>query len=108
MWIIVNALQKGLIDAGFDLGKTESPVTPVFLNGNPIEAANLMMDLRENHAVFCSGVLYPVVPKGVVLLRLIPTAIHTLEDVDYTIKAFSSCYQKLKDGVYDNGQMGRL
>jgi len=108
LWTIVNALQKGLIEAGFDLGNTQSPVTPVFLNGNPIEAANLMMDLRENYAIFCSGVIYPVVPKGVVLLRLIPTAMHTLEDVDYTIKAFSTCHQKLKDGVYDNGQMGRL
>ena len=67
-----------------------------------------MMDLRENFGIFCSGVIYPVVPKGVVLLRLIPTAIHTLDDVKETIKAFSACSQKLNDGVYDTGEMGRF
>ncbi len=108
LWTIVNALQNGLRDAGFDLGEAESPVTPVYLKGGPEEASNLMMDLRENYSIFCSGVIYPVVPKGVVLLRLIPTAIHTLDDVEETITAFKICKEKLEKGVYDNGVMGKI
>jgi glycine C-acetyltransferase len=100
LWKIVNALQKGLKDAGFDIGKTESPVTPVYLNGTVGEATNLIYDLRENDDIFCSGVIYPVVPKGVIILRLIPTAVHTLEDVDYTIQAFKKAYVRLKAGEY--------
>ncbi|MFK7900434.1 MAG: aminotransferase class I/II-fold pyridoxal phosphate-dependent enzyme [Cyclobacteriaceae bacterium] len=101
LWTIVNALQNGLKEKGFNIGTTKSPVTPVFLNGTPEEAARLTMDLRENYALFCSIVLYPVVPKGVVMLRLIPTAMHSLEDVDYTIKCFESISDKLKKGEYD-------
>ncbi len=108
LWTIVNALQKGLRDAGFDLGNVESPVTPVYMKGGPEEASNLMMDLRENYNIFCSGVIYPVVPKGVVLLRLIPTALHSLDDVKETIDAFSACRQKLIDGVYNTGEMGQF
>ncbi len=100
LWKIVHALQKGLKDAGFDIGKTESPVTPVYLNGTVGEATNLIYDLRENDDIFCSGVIYPVVPKGVIILRLIPTAVHTLADVEYTIKAFKNAYAKLKSGEY--------
>ena len=100
LWKVVHALQDGMRQKGFDLGKTESPVTPVFLKGTVFEAANLVMDLRENHSVFCSIVLYPVVPKGVIMLRLIPTAAHTLEDVEYTIEAFSKISSKLKEGKY--------
>ena len=100
LWKVVHALQDGLRQKGFDLGKTESPVTPVFLKGAVFEAANLVMDLRENHSVFCSIVIYPVVPKGVIMLRLIPTAAHTLEDVEYTIDAFSKIGSKLKEGKY--------
>lgn len=100
LWKVVHALQDGLRQKGFDLGNTESPVTPVFLKGAVFEAANLVMDLRENHSVFCSIVLYPVVPKGVIMLRLIPTAAHTLEDVEYTIDAFSKISSKLKEGKY--------
>ena len=101
LWKIVNALQSQLREAGFELGKTQSPVTPVFLNGSIPEAANLIYDLRENYNVFCSMVVYPVVPKGVIMLRLIPTSVHTLDDVAYTIDAFKSISGKLKAGAYE-------
>ncbi len=100
LWVIANALQKGLKDRGFNIGNTQSPVTPVFLNGGPQEGANLAHDLRENFNIFCSVVTYPVVPKGVIIIRLIPTAIHTLEDVNYTLEAFSKIKEKLDAGKY--------
>ncbi|MBI5218861.1 MAG: pyridoxal phosphate-dependent aminotransferase family protein [Bacteroidia bacterium] len=100
LWTIVRALQSGLKAKGFNLGKTESPVTPVILNGSIPEATNIIFDLRENYGVFCSMVVYPVVPKGVIMLRLIPTAEHTLEDVEYTINAFSEIQKKLSAGKY--------
>jgi glycine C-acetyltransferase len=100
LWKIVDALQDGLRKNGFNLGVTESPVTPVFLQGGITEATNVITDLRENYKVFCSMVIYPVVPKDVIMLRIIPTAVHTLEDVDYTIKAFTEVAKKLRDGVY--------
>ncbi len=103
LWKIVNALQKGLKERGFNLGKTESPVTPVILPGGVGEATQITSDLRENYNIFCSIVAYPVVPKGIILLRLIPTAVHTLEDVDYTIKAFSEVKEKLDQGKYSSG-----
>jgi len=103
LWTIVNALQKGLKAKGFDLGKTNSPVTPVYFQGGIGEATQIVADLREEHAIFCSMVAYPVVPKGVLMLRLIPTAIHTLEDVDYTINAFSEVKKKLDSGKYNSG-----
>src|SRR5690606_26003379 len=82
LWTIVNALQSGLREVGLNIGKTNSPVTPVILNGNPAEASQVVHDIREKHGIFCSVVLYPVIPKGTIILRLIPTAAHTLEDVD--------------------------
>jgi len=100
LWTIVRALQKGLRDNGFDIGNTESPVTPVMMHGGIIEATNLILDLRENYGIFCSVVIYPVVPKGHILLRLIPTSAHTLEDVERTIEAFKDCVGKLKAGAY--------
>ncbi len=100
LWSVVNALQSGLKEAGFDLGKTESPVTPVYMRGGIIEATNLILDLRENYNIFCSMVIYPVVPKGDILLRLIPTAMHSLEDVKETIDAFNACRSKLEEGEY--------
>lgn len=100
LWKITHALQDGLKNAGFEIGVTQSPVTPVFLNGSIPEATNLIFDLRENYNIFCSMVVYPVVPKGIIILRLIPTAIHTLEDVKYTIDAFSKIVGKLKSGKY--------
>lgn len=100
LWDVVNALQTGLKEAGFDLGKTESPVTPVYMHGGLIEATNLILDLRENYNIFCSMVIYPVIPKGEILLRLIPTAMHNLDDVKETIKAFTECRAKLQAGKY--------
>lgn len=100
LWTVVRALQKGLRDAGFNLGETESPVTPVYLSGSIPEGTNITMDLRENYNVFCSIVVYPVIPKGQLLLRLIPTAMHTLEDVEYTINAFKAVKKKLEAGEY--------
>jgi glycine C-acetyltransferase len=100
LWKIANSLQTGLKVAGFNLGNTQSAVTPVYLSGGVGEATNLTVDLRENYGIFCSIVTYPVVPKGVILLRLIPTAVHTAEDVEYTIKSFSSIKEKLEAGEY--------
>ena len=100
LWTIVNALQQGLKKAGLNLGDTESPVTPVMLNGTVGEATQITYDLRENYNIFCSIVTYPVVPKGVILLRLIPTSVHTLEDVEYTIKAFKEVKEKLENHAY--------
>ena len=102
LWKIVQALQSGLRERGFDIGKTSSPVTPVFLTGTLTEATNIVMDLRENYSIFCSIVTYPVVPKGVIMLRLIPSAIHTLADVEETLKAYSEVGEKLKEGFYEN------
>lgn len=100
LWTIVHALQSGLRDKGFNLGETNSPVTPVFLKGGLFEAANVIFDLRENFNIFCSMVVYPVVPKDVIMLRLIPTASHTIEDVDYTIETFEKVKEKLDKGEY--------
>ncbi|MCC6252379.1 MAG: aminotransferase class I/II-fold pyridoxal phosphate-dependent enzyme [Bacteroidia bacterium] len=100
LWEITNALQNGLKAAGFEIGVTNTPVTPVYMNGSIPEATNLIMDLRENFDIFCSMVVYPVVPKGMIILRIIPTASHTLEDVNYTIESFSKIVQKLKSGQY--------
>ena len=100
LWKIVNALQSGLKNRGFNIGTTQSPVTPVYMKGGIGEAANMVVDLRENYRIFCSIVIYPVVPKGVIIFRLIPTAVHSLEDVEETLDAFSSAKQKLVDGVY--------
>ena len=108
LWTVVNALQKGLREEGFELGDTESPVTPVYLDGTIPEATQLIMDLRENYSVFCSIVVYPVVPKGVIMLRLIPTAAHTLADVEYTIKAFREIKEKLKAGKYKSDKIPTL
>ncbi len=100
LWEIVNRLQSGLKENGFDLGDTESPVTPVFLKGSVVEATNVVIDLRETYGIFCSMVIYPVVPKDVIMLRIIPTASHTIEDVDYTIKCFKEVKEKLAQGKY--------
>jgi len=101
LWTIVNALQKGLKEKGFNIGKTESPVTPVYFEGGVDEGTNVVVDLRENYGIFCSIVTYPVIPKGVLMLRLIPTAVHTLEDVERTINVFSEVKEKLAQGYYN-------
>lgn len=100
LWENVNALQSGLKEKGFNIGTTNTCVTPVYLQGDIPEAMALVHDLRENYKVFCSIVVYPVIPKGMILLRLIPTATHTLEDVAETITAFSAIREKLEVGVY--------
>lgn len=100
LWKIVNALQSGLRNAGFNLGPASTPVTPVLLEGGIPEATQITVDLRENYNIFCSIVTYPVVPKDVILLRLIPTAVHTLKDVDYTINAYNEVREKLNAGAY--------
>ena len=100
LWKIVRALQNGLKENGFEIGVTNSPVTPVFMKGGIPEATNLIVDLRENHGIFCSIVIYPVIPKGEIILRVIPTAAHTLDDVNYTIAAFKSVRDKLEGGIY--------
>ncbi len=101
LWVIVNAIQKGLKEAGLNIGKTESPVTPVFFEGNPAQGTNALIDLRENYGIFTSIVVYPVVPKGTVMLRIIPTAVHTLEHVEKTVAAFKEVSEKLHAGKYD-------
>jgi glycine C-acetyltransferase len=100
LWDNVNALQNGLKESGFDIGTTQSCVTPVYLKGSIPEAMALVKDLRENFGIFCSIVVYPVIPRGLILLRLIPTATHTMEDIKITLKAFSGIREKLENGTY--------
>ncbi len=100
LWENVNALQSGLKERGFDIGTTQSCVTPVYLKGSIPEAMALVKDLRENYGIFCSIVVYPVIPKGLILLRLIPTATHTLEDVRVTLDAFDGIRERLENGTY--------
>ena len=100
LWDNVNKLQSGLKDRGFDIGSTQSCVTPVYLKGSIPEAFALVKDLRENYKIFCSIVVYPVIPKGLILLRLIPTASHNLKDIEETLEAFSSIRDRLVSGVY--------
>lgn len=108
LWNIVTALQSGLKEAGFDLGRTNSQVTPVYMKGGIAEATNLVSDLRENHKVFCSIVVYPVIPKGELILRLIPTATHTIEDVNYTVNAFKEVRKKLESGLYSKTEFANV
>lgn len=100
LWEITRALQSGLRANGFDIGVTQSPVTPVYMRGGNEEGTNLIVDLRENYGIFCSIVIYPVIPKGEIILRLIPTAAHTLEDVERTIEAFKAVREKFERGDY--------
>ncbi|WP_146896241.1 aminotransferase class I/II-fold pyridoxal phosphate-dependent enzyme [Adhaeribacter aerolatus] len=100
LWEITYALQNGLRSRGFNIGTTQSCVTPVVLKGQIPDATALTLDLRENFSIFCSIVVYPVVPKDVIMLRLIPTAAHTLADVEETISAFEKIAQKLEQGQY--------
>lgn len=108
VWKIAHALQKGFREHGFNIGKTNSPVTPVFLTGGVNEATNLTVDMRENFNIFCSIVAYPVVPKDTIMLRIIPTAVHTIEDVEYTLDAFSKVKAKLEAGVYRTTEIPKM
>jgi len=100
LWHNVNRLQSGLREKGFDIGETNSPVTPVFMKGDLPEATGMVMDIRENYNIFCSVVVFPVIPKGQIIFRLIPTAAHSDEDTDITLKAFEECKKKLDAGAY--------
>ncbi len=102
LWSNVRALQAGLKARGYDVGNTNSCVTPVFLKGSPEEASQLVYDLRENHGIFCSMVIYPVIPKGEIILRLIPTAVHTSQDIEETLNAFDVVSEKLRNGDYSS------
>ena len=105
LWQIANALQKGLSERGFDIGITNTMVTPVFLKGDLYEATALTRDLREQWGIFCSIVVYPVIPKGLIILRLIPTAAHSMEDVQRTLDAYTEMGEKLKAGYYKSDKV---
>ena len=105
LWAVATTLQNGLKERGFNLGVTNTMVTPVFLEGDLYEATSLTRDLRENYGIFCSIVIYPVIPKGLILLRLIPTAMHSLEDVERTLNAYSEMGEKLKAGYYKENKL---
>jgi len=100
LWSNAMKLQKGLKDRGFDIGKTDSVVTPVYMKGDVPEATAMVMDLRENYGIFASIVVYPVIPKGHIIYRLIPSAVHTDEDIELTLNAFSDTKKKLEAGEY--------
>lgn len=100
LWKIVHALQDGLKARGFNIGTTNSPVTPVYMESGVTDATQLVVDLRENYHIFCSMVMYPVIPKGLLILRLIPTAVHTMEDVEETLNAFTAVREKVEKGLY--------
>jgi len=100
LWSNAMKLQNGLKERGFDIGKTDTPVTPVYMKGGVEEATAMVMDLRENYHIFCSIVVYPVIPKGHIIYRLIPTASHTDQDIEETLKAFSETKAKLDAGAY--------
>ena len=100
LWENVRRLQGGLVERGFEIRETNSCVTPVYMLGEVEEAMALVQDMRENHGVFCSIVVYPVIPRGMMILRLIPTADHSFEDIDHTLAAFEAVGKKLKNGEY--------
>jgi glycine C-acetyltransferase len=100
LWVNVHALQHGLTSRGFNIGDTNTCITPVYLEGSIPEAMIMVNDLRENYDIFLSIVVYPVIPKGIILLRMIPTASHTLSDIDETLSAFEAIREKLVNGTY--------
>ncbi len=108
LWLITTKLQEGLKKNGFDIGPAEACVTPVFLKGELTEATNILIDLRENYRIFCSVVVYPVVPRDVIMFRLIPTAMHSLEHVTYTLNAFSKIQEKLQKGLYKGNEIKNM
>ena len=108
LWRITTKLQEGLKKNGFDIGPAEACVTPVFLKGELTEATNILIDLRENYRIFCSVVVYPVVPRDVIMYRLIPTAMHSLEHVTYTLNAFSKIQEKLQKGLYKGNEIKNM
>jgi glycine C-acetyltransferase len=108
LWENVNKLQEGFRSRGFDLGNTNSPVTPVFLKVSIPETINLVVDLRENHGIFCSAVTYPVIPKGMLMLRIIPTSSHSDEEIRLTLEAFEAIREKIESGVYLQQELAKV
>ncbi len=108
LWTVTRALQKGFRDLGFDIGPAEACVTPVHVLGDLVQATNIAMDLRENYRIFCSVITYPVIPKGMIIFRIIPTAAHTMDDVNYTLNAFAEVRQKLDKGYYDGTEVPNM
>jgi glycine C-acetyltransferase len=100
LWYNVNKIQQGLKARGFDLGTTNTMVTPIYMKGDVAEATAMVLDLRENYNIFCSIVLYPVIPRGQIIYRIIPTAVHTDEDIERTLEAFTETKAKLIAGTY--------
>lgn len=105
LWVVTRRLQDGFRNLGFEIGPSEACVTPIHIMGGTIEAVNMAYDLRENYKIFCSIVVYPVIPAGMIIFRIISTASHSIEDVDYTLNAFKEIRKKLQDGVYDTKEM---
>jgi glycine C-acetyltransferase len=108
LWSNALKLQNGLKSRGFDIGKTDSVVTPVYMMGGVEEASAMVTDLRENYNIFCSIVIYPVIPKGHIIYRLIPTSVHTDEDIELTLKAFDECKAKLESGQYQIKEIPKM
>ena len=108
LWKVTRALQQGFRDLGFDIGPAEACVTPVHVQGDVVQATNIAMDLRENYRIFCSVITYPVIPKGMIIFRIIPTAAHSMDDVNYTLKAFAEVRQKLDKGYYDGTEVPNM
>ena len=108
LWKVTRALQQGFRDLGFDIGPAEACVTPVHVQGDVVQATNIAMDLRENYRIFCSVITYPVIPKGMIIFRIIPTAAHTMDDVNYTLNAFKEVKEKLDKGFYDGTEVPNM
>ena len=108
LWKVTRALQKGFRDLGFDIGPAEACVTPVHVEGDVVQATNIAMDLRENYRIFCSVITYPVIPKGMIIFRIIPTAAHSMDDVNYTLNAFKEVREKLDKGYYDGTEVPNM
>ena len=108
LWQVTRALQNGFRNMGFDIGPAEACVTPVHVQGDVVQATNIAMDLRENYKIFCSVVTYPVIPKGMIIFRIIPTAAHSMDDVNYTLNAFKEVKEKLGKGFYDGNEVPNM
>lgn len=107
-WAITHAIQKGFTDMGLDIGEAEACVTPVHIKGGVGQATKMVKDLRENYKIFCSIVVYPVIPKGMIIFRIVSTAAHTMEDVNYTLNAFKEIKAKLDAGEYDGDDVAAM
>ena len=107
-WAVTHAIQNGFKEEGFDIGEAEACVTPVHIKGGIAQATKMAKDLRENYRIFCSMVIYPVIPKGMIIFRIVCTAAHTMEDVNYTLKVFKEIKAKLDAGLYDGDDIAAM